>query len=65
MDENEFIINLKEGKTETLLLGTTKYLTKSNEPLICWCQVQVAVHKYLAVEINSTLNLNSHFDATF
>jgi hypothetical protein len=33
MDENEFIINLKEGKTETLVFGTTKSLTKSNEPL--------------------------------
>ncbi len=33
MDKNEFIINLKEGKTETLLFGTTKRLTKLNEPL--------------------------------
>ncbi len=32
MDKNEFI-NLKEGKTETLLLGTTKRLTKLNEAL--------------------------------
>jgi hypothetical protein len=30
MDENEFIINLKEGKTETLLFGTTKRLTTVN-----------------------------------
>ena len=28
MDENEF-----KGKTETLLFGTTKRLTKLNEPL--------------------------------
>ena len=69
MDENEFIINLKEGKTETLLFGTTKRLTKLNEPLSVSYKEstlrQVSVYKYLGVEINSTLNLNSHFDATF
>jgi hypothetical protein len=69
MDENEFIINLKEGKTETLLFGTTKRLTKLNEPLSVSYKEsslrQVSVYKYLGVEINSKLNLNSHFDATF
>ena len=28
MDGNEFMVNLKEGKTETLLFGTTKRLAK-------------------------------------
>ena len=68
MDKNEFI-NLKEGKTETLLLGTTKRLTKLNEALSVSYKEstlrQVSVYKYLGVEINSSLNLNSHFDATF
>ena len=69
MDGNEFIINLKEGKTETLLFGTTKRLAKLNESLsVSYKQStvrQVRVYKYLGMEIDSTLNLNSHFDATF
>ena len=69
MDGNEFIINLKEGKTETLLFGTTKRLAKLNESLsVSYKQStvrQVRVYKYLGTEIDSTLNLNSHFDATF
>ena len=67
MDDNEFIINLKE--TETLLFGTTKRLTKLNEPLSVshrnFTVRQVSAYKYLGVEITSSLNLNSHFETTF
>ena len=32
LDENELIINLKKGKTESLLFGTAKRLAKLNQP---------------------------------
>ena len=69
LDENDLIINLKEGKTEALLFGTAKHICKSNESLsIPYGNTVINLTKeyeYLGVEVDSTLNLNTHFDACF
>ena len=66
LDENDLIINLKEGKTEALLFGTAKRICKSNESLsIPYGNTVINLtkkYKYLGVEVDSTLNLNTHFD---
>ena len=69
LDENDLIINLNEGKTEALLFGTAKRICKSNESLsIPYGNTVINLtkkYKYLGVEVDSTLNLNTHFDACF
>ena len=69
LDENDLIINLKEGKTEALLFGTAKRISKLNECLsIPYGNTDINLtkkYKYLGVEINSTLNLNTYFDACY
>ena len=69
LDENDLIINLKEGKTEALLFGTAKRLCKLNECLsIPYGNTVINLtkkYKYLGVEIDSKLNLNTHFDVCY
>ena len=52
-----------------LCFGTTKRLTKLNEPLSVsyrnFTVRQVSAYKYLGVEITASLILNSHFETTF
>ncbi|CAB3980663.1 Hypothetical predicted protein [Paramuricea clavata] len=70
--ENELIINLKRGKTDSLLFGTAQRITKHSEPL----KVSISrpsptvitttdVYKYLGVLVDSSLNLNSNFDLCY
>jgi hypothetical protein len=70
--ENKFIINLKRGKTESLLFGTAQRIAKHSEPL----KVSISrpsptvititeVYKYLGVLVDSSLNLNSNFDLCY
>ena len=70
--ENELIINLKRGKTESLLFGTAQRIAKHSEPL----KVSISrpsptvittteVYKYLGVLVDSSLNLNSNFDSCY
>jgi hypothetical protein len=70
--ENELIINLKRGKTESLLFGTAQRIEKHSEPL----KVSISrpsptvittteVYKYLGVLVDSSLNLNSNFDSCY
>ena len=69
LDENDLIINLKEGKIEALLFGTAKCLCKLNECLsIPYGNTVINFtkkYKYLGVEIDSKLNLNTYFDACY
>ena len=69
LDENDLIINLKEGKIEALLFGTAKRLCKLNECLsIPYGNTVINLtkkYKYLGVEIDSKLNLNTYFDACY
>jgi len=65
--ENELILNQKKGKTEALLFGTAQRIQKCTE-LLCIShengQISItSTYKYLGVQLDSSLNLNSDFDA--
>ena len=70
---NELILNLKKGKTESILFGTAQRIAKQrNEPLkVAISQPtptvinNTTVYKYLGVQVDTKLNLNSHFDKCF
>ena len=69
LNDNEMILNLKKGKTESLLFGTGKRFS-----LLGGKQLEIHVdgklinattnHKYLGVHLDSTLTLATHFDKT-
>ena len=67
--ENELILNLKKGKTEALLFGTAQRIRKCTEPLCTLHengQINItSTYKYLGVQLDSSLNLNSDFDAKY
>ena len=70
---NELILNLKKCKTESILFGTAQRIGKQlSEPLkVTISQPTPTVinntkdYKYLGVQVDTTLNLNSHFDKCF
>ena len=68
-EENELLINLKPGKTELLLFGTSQRIAKINKNFEVKFNNQyineTKSHKYLGVEVDHTLNLNSYFDKTY
>ena len=68
-EDNELIINLKKGKSEVMLFGTSQKLGRLNKTLNIkyrYHNVNVTlVFKYIGIHIDSTLNLNSHFDKVF
>lgn len=67
LQTNELIINLKKGKTEGMLVGTSKRLANDSlselelhfrhEKINCTTE-----YKYLGTEIDQNLNLNKNFD---
>ena len=68
-EENELLMNPKQGKTEALLFGTSKrtkqnikdfevYANKSRIPI-------TKEYKYLGVSVNSSLNMTSFFDKCY
>ena len=69
LKENELIINMKEGKTEALLFGTAKRISMQTEPFKVY-QGSNAIrntdeYKYLGMYVNSSLDLNSHFERSY
>ncbi len=69
LKENELIINMKEGKTETLLFGTAKRISMKTEPFKV-CQGPNAIrntneYKYLGIYVTTSLDLNSHFERSY
>ena len=67
--ENEVLLNLKPGKTEVLSFGTSKRLSmlqREIEMKIMNQPINVTnSYKYLGVEIDHSLDLNSHFERTY
>ena len=61
--ENELIINLNKGKTETLLFGTTKKVANGSSDFNVRINNEVITktmsYSYLGVSIDSTLNMSS------
>ena len=68
-DQNEFLINLKKGKTECLLFGTNKRISKQKEPFHVQyrdtCVVKTNNYKYLGVDLTSNLKLTTYFDRCY
>ena len=65
--KNELIINLKKGKTESMLFGTARKcnsidlnVTFDDEPVN-----KVETYKYLGCWFDSSLSLNQHFDSCY
>ena len=69
LDLKALIINLKRGKTESLIFGTSQRIAKQNETLDVMYRgdnvLNTSHYKYLGIEIDSSLNLNSHFEKCF
>ena len=67
--ENEIILHLKKRKTETLLFETAQRIRKCTEPLCILHengQINItSTYKNLGVQLDSSLNLNSDFDAKY
>ena len=69
-DENELLINLKKGKTESMIFGTAKRLGKTEKK-----EMKVEVngtsiagtlsYKYLGVHLDQSLNFATHFDKIY
>ena len=68
-DKNALIINLRKGKTESLLFGTSQRIAKQDSELnVMYRGVKIlntSQYKYLGIEVDSTLNLNCHFEKCY
>lgn len=68
-EKNALVINLKAGKTESMLLGTSKKLQKNRSNLKLFYRnnaICVATkYKYLGTMIDQTLNLSYQFDKMY
>ena len=68
-EENELLINLKPGKTELLLFGYSQRIVKTNKNFEVKFNNkyinETKSYKYLGVELDHTLDLNSYFDETY
>ena len=66
---NELIISMKEGKTEALLFGTAKRLSKQSESFAIYRDGfairNTDEYKYLGVYVTSSLDLNTHFEKSY
>ena len=66
---NELILNLKKGKTESMLFGTAKRLAQQNEKLNIEINGRPVHHTtsytYLGNHLDSKLNLNSNFEKKY
>ncbi|CAB4009277.1 Hypothetical predicted protein, partial [Paramuricea clavata] len=70
LQQNQLIINMKKGKTESMLFGTGKRLSTLNgRQMNLECngsKVNFTSHyKYLGVHLKSSLNMNDHVNKAF
>ena len=67
-NDNELITNLKKGKTESMLFGTAKRLSKNNSIQLTM-EGQPIQHTnsytYLGIELDPSLTLNGNFDKAY
>ena len=67
--ENELLLNLKPGKTEILSLGKSRRLSMLQREIEIKIMNQpiniTNSYKYLGIEIDHSLDLNSHFERTY
>ena len=68
--DNELVLNLKKGKTECMIFGTAKRLNALNGRQLALTVNGTLInttssYKYLGVNLDSSLNLESHFDKMY
>ena len=67
LKENDLIINLNKGKTETMVFGSSRNVR--NKSLEVYFNAKVinytTGYKYLGVLLDQAVNLNEHFDTVF
>ena len=65
LEDSELVINLKKGKTESMLLGTAKRLSSVQKPFEVHYREsvihQTLQYKYLGNTVAPSLNLNENF----
>ena len=66
LTDNELIINLKKGKTESMLFSTARKLNEANLELFYKDKAinRTNNYKYLGISIDPLIRLNEHFDKT-
>ena len=68
-DENELVMNLKEGKTEVMLFGTRKRLsTQSHEIKVKYKSQDINITKfytYLGYKLDPSLTFSDNFDTAY
>ena len=68
-EENDLIINLKKGKTESLLFGTAKRLAKTSGVLdLQFNEVKINStkrYKYLGILLDPNLTFSEHFNKSY
>ena len=69
LKDNELILNLKKDKTEIMIFGTQKRLSKADRNLnIEYQSIQVnnkQSYKYLGIKVDPSLNFNEHFESIY
>ena len=68
-DQNELVLNLKKGKTESMMFGTAKRLSSNDRDLgILSKDVRInntSAYKYLGSLLDPTLTLSHNFDTAY
>ena len=66
---NELLLNLKKGKTEAMLFGTSKRMSKNGRDLRLQCpNTEISFVKeyvYLGNTVDSNLRTNTNFDCVY
>ena len=70
LKENELLINLNKGKTESVIFGTSQKISKLKSPVLeIQCNgtdiTSTTTYKYLGVNLDPTLLLSNYFDRCY
>ena len=68
LTDNDLSLNLKKGKTETIILGTSirvKKVAQLNIQIKGTSINQTSLYKYLGTHLDSTLQLNGNFNSRY
>ena len=68
-DQNQLVINLNKGKTESMLFGTSKKLSTSGKEINLWYKhmriKSTESYKYLGTLLDNTLSLKENFEKIY
>ena len=67
LTENDLIMNVKKGKTEAMLFGSARKLTKCTDLNLNYNGIKInstTKYKYLGTQLDQTVKLQDHFNET-